>query len=102
MHAGQLVFSQLMEFVPWRRFETCVRRYGGDHKIKTFPCGEHLRVMAFAQLTYRESLRDIETCLRAVQAKWCHMGLRGGVCATICRTPIESATGESTPTSPRS
>jgi len=79
MHAGKLVFSQLMEFLPWRRFETCVRRYGGDHKIKTFPCGEQLRVMAFAQLTYRESLRDIETCLRAVKTKWYHLGLRGGV-----------------------
>lgn len=79
MHSGKLVFSQLMEFVPWRRFETCVRRYGGDRKIKTFPCGEHLRVMAFAQLTYRESLRDIETCLRAVRTKWYHLGLRGGV-----------------------
>jgi hypothetical protein len=79
MHAGKLVFSQLMEFLPWRRFDTCVRRYDGDHKVKTFPCGEHLRVMAFAQLTYRESLRDIEACLRAVEAKWYHMGLRGGV-----------------------
>jgi hypothetical protein len=79
MHAGKLVFSQLMEFFPWRRFDTCVRRYGGDRKIKTFPCSEHLRVMAFAQLTYRESLRDIETCLRAVKSKWYHMGLRGGV-----------------------
>jgi hypothetical protein len=79
MHAGKLVFSQLMEFFPWRRFDTCVRRYGGDHKIKTFSCSEHLRVMAFAQLTYRESLRDIETCLRAVQTKWYHLGLRGGV-----------------------
>lgn len=79
MHAGKLVFSQLMDFLPWRRFDTCVRRYGGDHKIKTFPCSEHLRVMAFAQLTYRESLRDVETCLRAVQTKWYHMGLRGGV-----------------------
>lgn len=79
MHAGKLVFSQLMDFFPWRRFETCVRRYGGDHKIKTFPCGEHLRVMAFAQLTYRESLRDIETCLRAMQTKWYHLGLRGGI-----------------------
>jgi hypothetical protein len=79
MHAGKLVFSQLMEFLPWRRFETCVRRYHGDHKIKTFPCGEQLRVMAFAQLTYRESLRDIETCLRAVKSKWYHLGLRGGV-----------------------
>jgi hypothetical protein len=68
-----------MEFLPWRRFETCVRRYSGDHKIKTFPCSEQLRVMAFAQLTYRESLRDIETCLRAVKTKWYHLGLRGGV-----------------------
>jgi hypothetical protein len=79
MHAGKLVFAQLMEFLPWRRFETCVRRYAGDHKIKTFPCGEHLRVMAFAQLTYRESLRDIETCLRAMKTKWYHMGIRGGI-----------------------
>lgn len=79
MHAGKLVFSQLMDFLPWRRFDTCVRRYGGDHKIKTFPCSEHLRVMAFAQLTYRESLRDVETCLRAVKTKWYPMGLRGGI-----------------------
>jgi len=79
MHEGKLVFSQVMEFLPWRRFDTCVRRYGGDHKIKTFPCSEHLRVMAFAQLTYRESLRDIETCLRAVKTKWYHLGIRGGV-----------------------
>lgn len=79
MHAGQLVFSQMMDFLPWRRFDTCVRRYRGDRKIKSFPCSEHLRVMAFAQLTYRESLRDIETCLRAVQPKLYHMGLRGGV-----------------------
>jgi hypothetical protein len=79
MHTGKLVFSQLMDFLPWRRFDTCVRRYGGDHKIKTFPCSEHLRVMAFAQLTYRESLRDVETCLRAVKTKWYHMGLRGGI-----------------------
>jgi hypothetical protein len=79
MHEGQLVFSQLMEFLPWRRFDTCVRRYRGDRKIKSFPCSEHLRVMAFAQLTYRESLRDVETCLRAMQPKLYHMGLRGGV-----------------------
>ena len=79
MHVGKLVFSQLMEFLPWRRFDTCVRRYKGDRKIKTFPCGEHLRVMAFAQLTYRESLRDVETCLRAVKSKWYHLGIRGGI-----------------------
>jgi hypothetical protein len=79
MHVGKLVFSQVMELLPWRRFETCVRRYDGDRKIKSFPCSEHLRVMAFAQLTYRESLRDIETCLHAVGTKLYHMGLRGGV-----------------------
>ena len=79
MHVGKLVFSQLMEFLPWRRFDTCVRRYKSDRKIKTFPCGEHLRVMAFAQLTYRESLRDVETCLRAVKSKWYHLGIRGGI-----------------------
>ena len=79
MHAGKLVFSQLMDILPWRRFDTCVRRYQGDHKIKTFPCSEHWRVMAFAQLTYRESLRDIETCLRAVSTKLYHMGIRSSV-----------------------
>lgn len=79
MHAGKLVFSQVMEFLPWRRFDTCVRRYRGDRKVKTFPCAEHLRVMAFAQLTYRESLRDIETCLRAVGNKLYHMGIRSSV-----------------------
>jgi transposase len=79
MHAGKLVFSQLMDFLPWRRFDTCVRRYRGDYKVKSFPCSEHWRVMAFAQLTYRESLRDVETCLWAVSSKLYHMGLRGRV-----------------------
>jgi hypothetical protein len=79
MHAGKLIFSQVMELLPWRRFDTCVQRYDGDRKIKSFPCSEHLRVMAFAQLTYRESLRDIETCLHAVGTKLYHMGIRGGV-----------------------
>lgn len=79
MHAGKLVFSQVMDFLPWRRFDTCVRRYNGDCKVKTFPCAEQLRVMAFAQLTYRESLRDIETCLRAVGGKLYHMGIRSSV-----------------------
>jgi hypothetical protein len=79
MHAGKLVFSQLMEFLPWRRFDTCVRRYHGDRKVKSFLCSEHWRVMAFAQLTYRESLRDIETCLRAVGTKLYHMGIRSNI-----------------------
>jgi hypothetical protein len=79
MHTGKLVFSQVMEFLPWRRFDTCVQRYLGNRKVKTFPCAEQLRVMAFAQLTYRESLRDIETCLRAVSTKLYHMGIRSRV-----------------------
>ena len=79
MNEGKLVFSQLMEFFPWRRFDTCVRRYRGDYKVQSFPCSEQLRVMAFAQLTYRESLPDIETCLRAVKTKRYHMGIRSSV-----------------------
>jgi len=89
MHAGKLVFSQVMDFLPWRRFDTCVRRYKGDHKIKTFPCAEQLRVMAFAQLTYRESIRDIETCLRAVGNKLYHMGIR----STVSRNNLSYANG---------
>ncbi len=76
MHTGKLVFSQLMDFLPWRRFDTCVRRYRGDRKIKSFSCAEQFRVMAFAQLTYRHSLREIETCLRAMDTKLYHMGIR--------------------------
>ena len=79
MHAGKMVFSQVMDYLPWRRFDTCVRRYNGDRKVKAFRCAEQLRVMAFAQLTYRESLRDIETCLRAVDKKLYHMGIRSKV-----------------------
>ena len=79
MHTGKLVFSQLMEFLPWRQFDTCVRRYRGDWKVKSFSCAEQFRVMAFAQLTYRHSLREIETCLRAMDAKLYHMGIRSRV-----------------------
>jgi hypothetical protein len=79
MYEGKLIFSQLMDFVPWRRFATCVKRYRGDYKVKSFTCSEQWRVMAFAQLTYRESLRDIETCLRAVKSKLYHMGIGSSV-----------------------
>ena len=80
MYEGRLIFSQLMDFVPWRRFQTCVKRYGGDCKVKTYTCAEQFRVMAFGQLTYRHSLREIETCLRAVKAKLYHMGIRSTIC----------------------
>ena len=101
MHAGKFVFSQLMEFVPWRRFETCVRRYGGNHKVKTFPCADHLRVMAFAQLTYRESLRDIEICLRAVQSKLVSPGDSQSISRNNLSNANHDATGGFTPTSLR-
>jgi hypothetical protein len=79
MHAGSTIFSQLMNIVPWRRFETCVTRYQGDYKVKAFTCAEQFRVMAFAQLTYRESLRDIEVCLKAIGSRRYHMGIRCNV-----------------------
>jgi hypothetical protein len=87
MFAGSTIFSQLMDLLPWRRFQTCVSRYKGDYKVKTFKCTEHFRVMAFAQLTYRESLRDIEACLRAMGSKLYHIGIR----STISRNNIAHA-----------
>jgi len=79
MHEGKFVFSQLMEFVPWRRFQTCVDRYGGDYKVGTYKCVEQFRVMAFAQLTYRHSLREVEACLRVVKSKLYHMGIHSTI-----------------------
>lgn len=79
MFAGTTIFVQIMNLLPWRRFQTCVTRYHGNHKIKTFKCAEHFRVMAFAQLTYRESLRDVEACLRAMGSRLYHMGIRSTV-----------------------
>jgi len=79
MNSGQTVFSQVTQFMPLRRFQTCVRRYGGNHKVQRFTCLDQFLVMVFAQLTYRESLRDIEVCLRAMQSKLYHMGIRARV-----------------------
>ena len=79
MHAGRTVFAQVMDCLPLRRFHTCVKRYGGNRKVKAFTCLDQFRVMAFAQLTYRQSLRDIEACLRAMQSKLYHMGIRSPV-----------------------
>jgi len=76
MNTGKTLFAQLMDFLPWTTFARYVTRYGGDRYVKTLTCAEQYRAMAFAQLTYRESLRDIETCLGAQQAKLYHMGLR--------------------------
>ena len=68
-----------MDFLPRHDFNKCVRRYGGDYRVRDFSCRDQFLAMAFAQLTYRESLRDIETCLRSVKPKLYHMGFRGRV-----------------------
>ena len=87
MHSGKLVFAQLMEFFPRHDFDKCVRRYRGNIRTRDFSCRDQFLAMAFAQLTYRESLRDIETCLRSVQPKLYHMGFRG----RIARSTIADA-----------
>ena len=79
MYEGKLVFSQLMEHLPQHSFRRCVERYGGDRSVKSFSCQDQFRCMAFAQLTYRDSLRDTVTCLNAQQAKLYHMGIRAAV-----------------------
>ena len=79
MHSGRFVFSQLMEHLPSKAFRRCVRRYRGDRHIQSFTCLDQFLCLAFAQLTHRESLRDIEVCLRAHREKLYHMGIRGGM-----------------------
>ena len=87
MNAGKLVFAQLMDFIPRCDFDKCVRRYQGNYRARGFLCRDQYLGMAFAQLTYRESLRDIETCLRSVQPKLYHWGFRG----RIARSTIADA-----------
>jgi hypothetical protein len=79
MNTGRTVFSQIMDFLPLRDFRKCVNRYRGNHKVQTFSCLDQFLCMAFAQLTYRESLRDIEACLRAMPTKLYHMGIRSRI-----------------------
>ena len=79
MYSGQLIFSQIMDHLPMHTFRRCVHRYQGNRYVKSFTCLDQFLCMAFAQLTYRESLRDIEVCLRAHQDKLYHMGIRGSV-----------------------
>jgi hypothetical protein len=79
MNSGKSIFAQLMDFLPSKAFRRCVKRYKGDYKLKSFSCWDQFLCMAFAQLTYRESLRDIEACLRAQQTKLYHLGIRGQV-----------------------
>jgi len=79
MNVGRTVFSQLIEYLPSKEFQKCVARYNGDSRLRGFSCWDQLLAMSFAQLTYRESLRDIEACLRSMSGKLYHMGLRGKV-----------------------
>jgi hypothetical protein len=79
MNIGKTVFSQLMEFLPRYEFQKCVERYQGNYKLISFSCWDQFLCLSFAQLTYRESLRDIEACLRGAQQKLYHMGIRGKV-----------------------
>ena len=79
MDSDTTIFTQLMEFVPQYDFRKCVERYNGNYKVKSFSCWDQFLCMAFAQFTYRESLRDIEACLRVAQPKLYHMGIRGKV-----------------------
>ena len=76
MNIGKTLFAQLMDFLPWSTFARIVAGYGGDARVRTLCCAEQYRAMAFAQLTYRESLRDIEVCLSARASKLYHMGFR--------------------------
>ncbi len=79
MNIGKTLFAQLMDFLPWSTFDRIVARYEGNRAVRTLPCAAQYQVMAFAQITYRESLRDIEACLSAQSAKLYHMGFRGPV-----------------------
>jgi len=79
VNSGRTLFSQLMDFLPLEEFRLCVERYKGDYKVKSFSCLDQFYCLAFAQFTFRESLRDIETCLRSEQSKLYHMGIRGGI-----------------------
>ena len=79
MNHGSTIFSQIMDFLPKHKFRQCVNRYNGNYRVRSFTCFDQFLCMAFAQLTYRESLRDIECCLRVMREKLYHMGIRGKV-----------------------
>ena len=79
MNQGKTIFSQIMDFLPKHKFRQCVNRYDGNHRVRSFTCFDQFMCMAFAQLTYRDSLRDIECCLRAMREKLYHMGIRGKI-----------------------
>jgi hypothetical protein len=79
MNTDRIIFSQIMDFIPNHHFKQCVRRYHGNYRLRTFSCFDQFLCMAFAQLTFKESLRDIQTCLRAMKSKLYHAGFRGHI-----------------------
>ncbi len=79
MYVGRIVLAQILEFIPRRKFNKCVKCYNGNRKVQSFSCRDQFITMIFAQLTGRESLRDIEACLRVMSSKLYHAGLRGNV-----------------------
>jgi len=90
MNTGKTLFAQIMDFLPWSTFHRIVQKYSGDHRVRCLRCADQFRIMSFAQLTYRESLRDIEACLSAQAAKLYHMGLRGPVSRSTLADANES------------
>jgi hypothetical protein len=90
MYAGKTLFAQIMDFLPWSTFNRIVNQYGGNYHIRSFRCTDQFRVMAFAQLTYRESLRDIEACLSAQSSKLYHMGIGGAISRSTLADANES------------
>jgi hypothetical protein len=90
MNSGRMVFAQLIDYLPHKQFQKCVARYGGDRYAKNFSCWDQYLAMAFAQVTYRESLRDIEICLRSVGGKLYHMGFRTSVARSTLADANES------------
>jgi hypothetical protein len=90
MNTGRTVFSQLMDYLPNYEFQKCVTRYSGDYRSRNLSCREQFFAMAFAQLTYRESLRDIEACLGSIGGKLYHMGLRNPVARSTLADANES------------
>ena len=90
MYIGKLLFAQVMDHAPWKTFHRIVHRYRGDHRVRRFTCADQFRCMAFAQLTFRESRRDIEACLSAQASKLYHMGLRTAITRSTLADANES------------
>ena len=90
MNTGKTLFAQIMDFLPWKTFHRIVARHGGDKGVRTLTCAEQFRAMAFAQLTYRESLRDIEACRQAQAATLYHRGFREPVARSTLADANES------------